>query len=751
MASVWAELKRRNVVRVAIAYTVVAWLLIQVIATVFPMLNLPDWAGTLITVFLIIGFPVALLFAWAYELTPEGIKKEEHVDRAESITHLTGRKLDFVIIGVLGAAVIYFVSEKLFWTDTAIGSKSEASARVTEETTKSIAVLPFVNMSGDADQEYFSDGITEEILNALAGIEELAVTSRTSAFAFKEKSLSIPEIAKELGVTHVLEGSVRKSGERLRITAQLIVVESDRHLWSETYDRELTDIFALQDEISANIRTALKLSLLGEVDPRSESGTVNPDAYDLYLHGLQQAALNTYHSYAEAESYFQQAIDIDPAFVRAYAALGWAYVHQSWQGAVNIEVNRPKVRDVMQRGLALDPDNAGLVGLSAQLALWDGDHEKARNLFRQALALEPPYYGAWPSYINTLVNLGQVAESLQVLNDWRESDPLNPAASLQYAFYHQFSGKFDAVFAATSHLKTIAPNNPYGWYIDGLTRTHYLGDLVNGILELEEGIKIDPNDYEATCILAIAYYSIGDLKSADAWVEKGRLLAPEATFVQAAEAYGLAIRGNLESARDISLNALDHHRQFDRWWGGFMTMRLAIDELIDRGEAATAVDMILEADPMWLAYMEQSPEEAPHLHAHPGFYRVTAWLTDYLADIARVLFAAGNDDGAQNVLAHMEAVQNWQREHGIVVSNTAVAELHVLRGLDNDALDALERAEQNGMIYVYWQHRLIFNRIFDRIREHPRFVALVQRVEAEMQRQLTELNNNRQRTNQIPL
>jgi TolB-like protein/Flp pilus assembly protein TadD len=758
MASVWAELKRRNVIRVAVAYAVVAWLLIEISATLFPMLRLPEWTATFVAALLIIGFPVALILAWAFELTPEGLKKEKEVDRSESITHSTGRKLDFAIIGVLAVAVAYFVSEKFFWADdddivSAIVSapQIESLSTSTEAIANTVAVLPFVNMSGDADQEYFSDGITEEILNALAGIRELAVTSRTSAFAFKGKSVSIPEIAQQLGVAHVLEGSVRKSGTRLRITAQLIDVASDKHLWSETYDRELTDIFAVQDEISANIAAALKVNLLGDTAARPAARAVIPDAYDAYLHGLQQMAFNTYASLAQAEDYFKQAITIDRAFVRAYAGLGWAFVSQIWQGSVSRDINRPKIREILRRGLELDPDNAGLVALSGHLAFLDEDLEQARLLFRQATSLEPPYFGAWIGYADTLFMLGRVAEAMQVQMDSREVDPLNPETNLKIAFYQQFTGRYDDVIATTSRLKAIAPDNPYGSFIEALTRILYLGELADGILEFENGLKIDPNDHEALCIMAITYFSLGEMASGEAWVDRARQDAPEATFVKAAEAYSLALRGELESARRVSLDALANHRQFDRWWGGFMTMRFAIDELIDRGETNRAIDMILEADPGWRRFIEQSPAEAPQLSSHPGLYRTTAWIIDYMPDVVRALRAAGDDSGADNVLAHAETLQEWQREHGVVASETGAAELHALRGRSDDALDALERAEADGMIYAYWQYRLIHNRIFDDIRDHPRYTALIDRVEAEMQRQWTEYRKNRAPSNQIPL
>ena len=743
-----SELRRRNVIRVAIAYAIAAWLLIEITATTFPILQLPDWSVTLVTVFVLIGFPLALIFAWAFELTPEGLKKEKDVDRSESITRITSRKLDFMIITVLVLALVYFAYDEFVIEPAqeealAIASTQAEAVSETDTPEMSIAVLPFVNMSSDPEQEYFSDGITEEILNALAGVRELAVTSRTSAFAFKGKSMSIPEIAQQLGVAHVLEGSVRKSGTRLRITAQLIDVASDKHLWSETYDRELTDIFAVQDEISSHIAAALKINLLGTTETQAAPRAVNPEAYDLYLHGLQQIAINTFASLAAAEKFFQQAIVIDPSFVRAFAGLGWTFYDQIFTGSVLIDDNKPKIHEVLRRGLELDSENAGLVGLSGQLAFWDGDVEQARSEFSRALALDPPYFGVWTGYADILFQLGQLAESLQVTTDWLDADPLNPRANIRMAFVHSGYGNFDAAFATASRLKAIAPDSPYGQFIGGLIRIVSLGDLATGILDLESGLKIDPNDHEAMSILAMAYFDIGVTKTADAWIEKARQMAPDATIVKAADAYGHLHRGDLRAAREISVDAFSNDPQLYRWWGGFMTLRYAVDELIDGGEPMQAVDMILQAEPRWTRLRDQSPAEARQLSAMPSWAGLEQETFEHLPDFARALLAAGDEKGANNVLEHLAANLDWQREHGLLVEDTRIAEIHALLSREDDALDALERAEKNGTLYLLWQYKLIHNRIFDDIRDDPRFTALVERVKAEMKRQRAEFNNNR--------
>ncbi|HEY5774941.1 MAG TPA: hypothetical protein VIS57_02545, partial [Xanthomonadales bacterium] len=259
--SLLAELKRRNVFKVAVAYAVASWLLLQMSDILVPILGLPDNAQKLIFLLLVIGFIPALIFAWAFELTPEGLKKEKDVDRQNSVVSQTGSRLNIAIIGMLVVALAYFVWEARFAEDkTAEKPASVPVAAVPAEAAvseKSVAVLPFVNMSSDPEQEYFSDGLSEELLNRLAQNDQLRVAARTSSFQFKGQNQDIGEIGRQLKVDNVLEGSVRKSGNRLRITAQLIRVDSGFHLWSQTYEREMDDIFTIQDDIAMAISTAL--------------------------------------------------------------------------------------------------------------------------------------------------------------------------------------------------------------------------------------------------------------------------------------------------------------------------------------------------------------------------------------------------------------------------------------------------------------------------------------------------------------
>ncbi|MDH5622278.1 MAG: adenylyl cyclase, partial [Gammaproteobacteria bacterium] len=305
--SLFQELKRRNVFRVAVAYIIVAWLLLQVADTLGPALRLPEWFQSGVAFVVILGFLPAVIFAWAFELTPEGVKREREVDRSQSITPQTGQKLNFAIIALLALAVVYFAVDKFVLTD----APGTATSTVQRSVNPSIAVLPFVNMSDDQSNEYFADGITEELLNLLAKIPELDVTSRSSAFAFKGKDIDIPTVAGKLNVDHVLEGSVRKSGVTVRITAQLIEAGTDKHMWSETYDRELTDIFAIQDEIAKEVVDVLQVTLLGKAP---ESRATDAEAYSLYLEGLHYLELDGEDDWRKAQLLFEDALQIDPSY-----------------------------------------------------------------------------------------------------------------------------------------------------------------------------------------------------------------------------------------------------------------------------------------------------------------------------------------------------------------------------------------------------------------------------------------------------
>ncbi len=362
--SLFNELKRRNVFRVGIAYVVIAWILAQVADLALENFESPDWVIKTLLFVLALGFPLALFFAWAFEMTPEGIKKEKDVDRSQSITPKTGRKLDYIIIGFMAVALVYFVWESRFQEQGSepfseqTASQENGAERVEKgsDPKASIAVLPFADMSADGDQGYFADGISEELLNVLVRVEGITVASRTSSFAYRGQAANIRQIAEELHVNHVLEGSVRKSGNRVRITAQLIDAATDRHIWSDTFDRDLVDIFAIQDEIANAIVTALR-STLGISDTGKAvsvtAATDNLDAYELYLKG--RALFIARDQLEESIRLLELAVELDPNFARAWEALGAVYgVVVSW-GIVDRDYDA-LAPEAARKALELNPD-----------------------------------------------------------------------------------------------------------------------------------------------------------------------------------------------------------------------------------------------------------------------------------------------------------------------------------------------------------------------------------------------------------
>ncbi len=426
------ELKRRNVIRVAIAYVIVAWLTAQVTELALDSFATPDWVMKTVLFLLVIGFPLALILAWAYELTPEGLKKEKHVDRSESITHVTGRKLDFVIIVVMALALGYFAydefvidpaqEEALATPSTQADTESEA-----DTTEKSIAVLPFVNMSSDSEQEYFSDGLSEEILNLLTKIPGLKVIGRTSSFAFKGKNEDLRGIGQALGVNTVLEGSVRKSGERVRITAQLVDVSDGAHIWSETYDRTITDIFAVQDDVAAAIIDALQLHV--GTNPTRGRPTENMDAYALFLKA--RVSLNTYE-FRDAEAFLLKAVELDPQFAEAYELLAYIYWSQAgW--LLKIEEGQKLTGEAAAKALALDPDL-----VFAQALFTSGKVETYSFLveieaFERAVREEPGKTEVLDALVWDLLEAGYLREALHIAKRLVDLEPLLPVANFALA------------------------------------------------------------------------------------------------------------------------------------------------------------------------------------------------------------------------------------------------------------------------------------------------------------------------------
>lgn len=487
---IFRELKRRNVIRVGIAYVLAAWLLLQVADFVLDAIEAPGWILQVFVLAALIGLPAVLAFAWVFELTPEGLKRETEIDRSQPVSGETSRRLDRVIIATLALAVIVLLADRFVnhpaaeperpaeapaaqtgTANTELPADRAAAAPVTPaDAQPAIAVLPFVNMSADPDNEYFSDGVAEEILNVLARIPELKVSARTSAFTYKGSGATIAQIARELGVNHVLEGSVRKSGNQVRVTAQLIEAETGFHVWSDTYDRELTNIFAIQDEIAQALAGALQVRLLPATGQPNQTGTANLAAYDHYLKGVSWWHERTGESLEKAREQFEEAIALDPAFARAhgYLALTWAVI------ADYTDRSRDECREnamsAAQRARELDPRS-----VEAATALVNAAGRLDRQLAygREAIALNPGFATAHQWYATMLFNVNDVEGALREYRLAQELDPLSRIISDNLASAFLQVGRLSEAEEVSRRTLSIAPDWPQGrmrWFIIQLLR-----------------------------------------------------------------------------------------------------------------------------------------------------------------------------------------------------------------------------------------------------------------------------------------
>ncbi len=499
--SLFSELKRRNVIRVGIAYVLMAWVLLQGADFALDLIGAPEWVIRALAVVIAIGLPITLFFAWAFEMTPEGIKRDHEVDRSQSIAPQTGRKLDRAIIVFLAVALVLVLAERFFLAgepapatpgvDSAQVPAGEPNAEAAY-VEKSVAVLAFENMSPDPENEFFADGISEEILNVLAGIEDLRVIARTSAFSFKGSGATIAEIAGQLDVAYVLEGSVRRAGNRVRVTAQLIETGSESHLWSDTYDRDLDDIFAVQDEIARAITRELQLQLTpAQEDLLVAQPTDNLEAYNKYLQGRQLWHSRGPQNLQAAAILLQDAVELDPGFAEAWAALAdtWLLIPE-YSPTRSLETI-PPARDAVNRALELKPGMPQALTTRAYIRfMYDFDWDNAARDFERAIELDPDYPTAQQWY----------GEYLAVRN--RDTD---------------------AALAQFRKAAQMDPLAPVMWNVSGWVAAQ-AGRLEESNRYYERALEIEPGFLAAYANLTLNYIQLGEYEHArEMWVRAAAL------------------------------------------------------------------------------------------------------------------------------------------------------------------------------------------------------------------------------------
>lgn len=477
VSAFWAELKRRRVVRVVVFYAIAGWVVIEVASTVLPNLSLPDWTVKLVTVLVMLGFIIAVMLAWAFDIGPGGVHRTANIDDPEVDNE----------------------AQTAVATDNAEAKPQLRQSPDSSDQQKSIAVLPFVNMSGDIENEYFSDGISEEILNLMVKLPQLRVSSRTSAFMFKGKQVSIPTVAAELGVDTVLEGSVRRAGDRVRITAQLIDAATDSHLWSETYDREMKDVFAIQDDIAQSITDALEMTL----SPKERRAiqyvaTSDADAYDFYLRGRSYMYAMTRSGFEQAILMFQQAIDLDAKYALAYAGIGDAYSNM-YRYAEGSQENARRAREASEKAIALDPDSAEARASYGLSMFVNEEYVEAEREFVKALELNPKLFEAY--YYSGLAYSSQ-GDFEKAASMYLRASEINPddyqAPTFLAQAYASLGREHDAMKTRESSVALI-----------------------------KRYVEMNPHDIRALCVGAGTLCGAGEMEKGMEWAERALALGQD--------------------------------------------------------------------------------------------------------------------------------------------------------------------------------------------------------------------------------
>jgi TolB-like protein/tetratricopeptide (TPR) repeat protein len=470
------ELKRRNVFKVAAAYIIVGWLIMQAGEVMGPALRLPEWVNSLLVFFLILGFPLAMVFAWAFELTPDGLKKEKDLDRSESATTVTGRKLNYVLSALLALAVVYFVYDKFVAGRQHEAGVNQTTHQAQEEVTvetdpmepvpdeKSIAVLPFANRSNLSEDLFFTDGIHDDLLTQLAKIDDLKVISRTSVMEYRDTSKKIPQIARELGVATILEGGIQRAGKRIRINAQLIDVKTDEHLWAETFDREMTveNIFEIQSEITRQIVASVRGELSSEESATlTQLPTNSLEAYEAYMHA--KAASNetayTADKYLRAEEWAEKAVALDPEFTWAWSILVEAHVHAIWLGYDSSPKRVEAAEFALEQAMASDPESPeAQTALGEYLYRIKGDYVAALAAHEKASAMQPGNAKSMYMVAATQRRIGKFDEAIASFEKALRLDPANGQTVSDYLITLLFNAEYEEAESVAEKAIRRFPN-----------------------------------------------------------------------------------------------------------------------------------------------------------------------------------------------------------------------------------------------------------------------------------------------------
>ncbi len=694
MGQIFDELKRRNVIRVAVAYVIAAWLVLQVADLVLENISAPAWIMQVFMLAFGLGFPLVLIFSWVYELTSEGLKREHEVDRDQSITRSTGRRLNQITIGMLLAVVLFVAYERTI----SPGSTNSVPVGATAITDKSIAVLAFEDLSPEGDHAYFAEGLSEELLNVLSQVPDLQVAGRTSSFAFKGRKMDLREIGEILNVAHILEGSVRTSGNRIRVTAQLINASDGFHLFSETYDRDLTDIFAVQDDIAGKISTALQSELIGTVSVREATPT-QIEAFDIYLLARQNIHTRDKDKMIEAMTLLDQAIAIDPEYAPALAQKALVtYLLSDSRGAYGempaaeaISIARP----LLDKALRIDSRLAEAHAISGLiLSAENTSPEVAAARLRHALELNPNLDDARNWLAAELGELGLAAEARALLEEVVERDPMYPPAFNNLIMDYSKTGEIDKGEALIGRVARIVGDTPDVSHAWG-TLENVQGELAAAVHHLGIAYDANPTSTIVKQWLGFTLLDLGDFETASITG------LPEHRFLAHA-----ALGDNIEADNIIETLVLESGDRFLEWANvaSYLAGSGRYTELIELVERHFGnTDGLLQAQP------------------NTGY-----WGTGYLGPLAYALLQLGDEVAFHRLieemgkeLAEQRAAGGDNRYHWI-----SQAEYAALTSDVDEVLKQMQQAVASGYVSTY----AFTSPIFDSIREDPRFQNIEQQV-----------------------
>ena len=667
-----SELGRRNIFRIALAYLAAAWLSLQVLDLVLDAFAAPGWIMQATLAAVAVGFPLVLVFAWAFELTPQGIKRDSDVERSPGDERKASRRLDRTIIVVLSVAVALLLVDRMF-----LQSPEPPGADIA---TNSLAVLPFVALSSGQDDAYFADGISEVLIHQLSNVPGLVVTGRSSSFAFKDQNVDVREIGRRLGVATILEGSLQRSQDKLRIAVQLVNAQTGTQYWSETFDREGGDIFAIQDEIAGLVVDSLPDSLVadGTASRSTGVGTTNLEAYESYLQGLNQLRIGTVDSLPRAIQYFERAIELDDNFNDARLKLLETY----WAQLIIFQIDYAELmvrnQSIPREVLARDPNSAAAMSFLAtadfSLHFPTGSGE-AERLWLKALEIEPRNPDILAAYAYYLNWTDRFDEGMAALESALEVDPFSPRA-LASAARHG-----DPAYAA--RLREVYPENPSGWAIAG-ERSLKDGDLVRAFEFFTRAEAISPRDPEFPAFLAMVLMTVGLLEEAEAATRRAEEKGPSAPVTVAARAALTYVQDGIHAAGPMALGAIRSGvppRQFS----GMVLETLALRYALQTGKP----DEFVEAITRWQEVVGMGG--ARNLRdldiASPPDY----WL---LMRTLPAFRAAGETDVTEQNLARAQAY--FEHASETMQTHETPYELQLYSGDVAGALDTLEHLAESG-------------------------------------------------------